>query len=100
MTDIRWISGHEVALVERHIAFDWANSRKHRERFIKQQAGDVVYLIAWHEGVPVGHVVLEWKVPDHHPLALKLQGCPNVEDLFVSADYRSGAWDHACWMLC
>ena len=89
MTDIRPISAHEVALVEKHIAFDWANSEKHRDRYARQQAGDVVYLVAWHEGVPVGHVVLEWKVPDDHPLAHRLQDSPNVEDLFVSPDNRS-----------
>ena len=87
--DIRPLVAEEIELVERHINFDWANSRKHHQRLVKQEEGKGVYLVAWHENLPVGHALVRWDGPTDHPIASKLEGCPDIEDLFAHPDYRS-----------
>lgn len=86
---IRPLAKREIRLVERHINFDWAAPRKHRERLARQQEGHDVYLVAWLGGLPVGHVLLQWQGTNDLPSALRMDGCPNVEDLFVSPSHRS-----------
>jgi GNAT superfamily N-acetyltransferase len=39
-------------------------SKRHYKRYEVQQRGDGVYLIAWHDGIPVGHFLLRWSGPD------------------------------------
>lgn len=38
-------------------------SRDHYRRYEKQQRGDGIYLIAWHDQTPVGHFLLLWSGP-------------------------------------
>src|SRR5262249_32047467 len=59
-----------------------------RRRFARQQAGEVVYLVAWHDDLPVGHVVVVWGGPAQPELAA-LRGSPELEDLYVGAPLRS-----------
>ena len=87
--EIRPLANEEIGLLERHIDFDWAALHKHGERFVKQQAGEAVYLVAWHRDIPVGHALLRWNGPSDHPIVFRLDRCPDVEDLFVSPGYRS-----------
>ncbi len=51
--EIRPIAAEELGPVERHINFDWAAPGKYRDRLIGQQAGEVVYLVAWDGDLPV-----------------------------------------------
>ena len=85
--EIRPLAGAEVGLLEQHMAF--GPSEKHRERFARQLKGTIVYLAAWHENLPVGHVLLKWDGSTDEPMASKLDSCPDIEDLFVSPGYRS-----------
>ena len=87
--EIRPLAEEEIGLIEQHINFDWAALGKHRERFVKQQRSSVVYLVAWYKNVPVGHALLQWDGSTDKPAASELGRCPDVEDLFVSPDYRS-----------
>ena len=87
--EIRPLAEEEIGLLERYINFDWAASGKHRERFVKQQGGRVVYPVAWHENAPVGHALLQWDGSTDELIAPELDHCPDIEDLFVSPDYRS-----------
>ncbi len=87
--EIRPLAEEEIGLLERNINFDWAASGKHRERFVKQQGGRAVYLVAWYKNVPVGHALLQWDGSTDEPAASELGQCPDVEDLFVCPNYRS-----------
>lgn len=64
---------------------------QHLGRLRYQQQGDGVYLIAWHRGVPVGHVVLKWPWwPERYVSEMTARyGCSWVEDLAVQRDHRN-----------
>ena len=87
--DIRPIAEEEVALLERHINYDWAASGKHSERLLRQQEGRAVYLVAWHADLPIGHALVKWDGSDEEGVSSQLHGCPDIEDLFVVPDHRS-----------
>jgi GNAT superfamily N-acetyltransferase len=61
----------------------------HRERFAMQEAGEAVYLIAWHGRVAVGHVLLRWQSTLRYEGASELERCAHVSDLFVIPKYWS-----------
>ena len=82
-------SEEELILLEQHIDFDWASSKKHRKRFDRQQEGHAVYLVAWDEGLPVGHAFVKWDGSSDQPIASKVGRCADIEDLFVRHDWRS-----------
>lgn len=86
---VRPIAEQEVALVERHIYFDWAASEKHADRCRAQERGDVVYVVAWVGERPVGHTLIKWSGCDVETISSQLHGCPETEDLFVVPNYRS-----------
>ncbi len=89
---IRPIAAEDLAIVEERVAFDWAAPRKHRERFERQERGEVSYLVAWDEldeKLPVGHLLLKWRGTADEPMAPNIKDCPDLEDLFVIPDYRS-----------
>ena len=39
-------------------------SKHHYKRYEVQKRGEGVYLIAWHDHIPVGHFLLRWSGPD------------------------------------
>jgi GNAT superfamily N-acetyltransferase len=39
-------------------------SKSHYKRYAVQKRGEGVYLIAWHDHVPIGHFLLRWSGPD------------------------------------
>jgi len=77
--------------------FPWLEKRfpqggiaKHAERFLCQQKGEAVYLIACYHGQPVGHGLLKWGGSEDETVAKQLCfTCPDIEDLFVLAEFRS-----------
>ena len=88
VVDIKPITEADIALLEVH--FPQAGMAKHTERFLRQQKGDAVYLIAWYQGEPVGHALLNWDGSQDEPVANQLSvACPDIEDIFVLADFRS-----------
>lgn len=86
---IRPIAADEVAILEEHIAFDWAAPRKHIDRYMGQEKGEAVYLVAWKDELPVGHLLLKWQGTADEPMASDIENCPDLEDLFVNPDFRS-----------
>lgn len=63
---------------------------RHRPRLMLQDAGRASYLVAFEDGMPVGHLLLKWGggtdvvVWEH----LDVATCPEVEDLRVREDRR------------
>jgi GNAT superfamily N-acetyltransferase len=69
---------------------DWAAKHKHAERLHRQQAGEAVYLVAWHDAQPVGHVLLKWNgATEAHVASHMSTRCPDIEDLFVLGEQRN-----------
>src|SRR5690242_13764335 len=62
---------------------------KHRARFARQQQGEVVYLIAWSDQDPIGHMLIHWTGPQNEPIASRLTNCAEIEDFVVRPDLRS-----------
>lgn len=85
---IRPLAPEELAVVERHIAFDWGAPGKHRERLARQGRGEAVYLIAWDGGTPVGHVLIVWGGTTDEPMRSRVADCADIQDLFVAPEYR------------
>lgn len=61
----------------------------HRQRFNLQQAGEGVYLFAWHVRRPVGHVFLRWQSTSRYQPGSQSERRAHVSDLFVIPDYWS-----------
>ena len=61
----------------------------HIERFAVQQRGDAVYLFAWHDEQPVGHVLLVRTGPSKEPMRSSLRNCAHISDLFVIPNHWS-----------
>jgi GNAT superfamily N-acetyltransferase len=86
--NIRPITETDIALLEKR--FQQGGMAKHAERFLRQQKGEEVYLIAWHRVQPVGHTLLKWGGAQDEPVTRQLRVvCPDIEDLFVVAALRS-----------
>jgi len=83
---IRTLEGSELALVERE--FPALEERKHRDRFLRQQAGEARYLFAWVEAEPVGHLFLRYGGARSELLAAWVHSCPHIEDLLVKPVWR------------
>jgi ribosomal protein S18 acetylase RimI-like enzyme len=86
--EVRPITRDTLLLVERHLPY--GPPEKHAERLRCQQREEVVYLVAWYNGTPVGHALLKWRGAAENHLAAHFQGnCPDVEDLLVDERCRS-----------
>ena len=88
IVDVKPAISTDVPVLETHLPF--GPPEKHADRFSRQSQGQVVYLVAWYNGVPIGHALLKWQGADEDQVASVLQGtCPDVEDLFVAESSRS-----------
>ncbi len=83
------INEEEVGLLDRHLNFDWAASHKHRQRLLRQQHGEAIYLVAWCGSMPLGHVLLKWKGAEDESVASQVRDCADLEDLYVHPGHRS-----------
>jgi GNAT superfamily N-acetyltransferase len=85
---VRPAARDSLLLLERHLPY--GPPEKHAERLKRQEKGEVVYLVAWHDGTPVGHALLKWLGATEEHLVARFQGtCPDIEDLLVADQYRS-----------
>lgn len=60
----------------------------HRRRFELQEAGKLVFLMAWWDEVPVGQVLLNWVGGDASGVPPQIRELPEVSSLFVTKSYR------------
>ncbi len=85
---VKPVSRENLLLMEQHLPY--GPPEKHAERLKRQEKGEVTYLVAWYDGVPVGHALLKWRGATEAHLVSHFQGsCPDVEDLLVDRRYRS-----------
>jgi len=86
--EVRPVAGRDVIRLETELPF--GVPEKHADRLARQARGQVVYLIAWNGGTPVGHALLKWKGATEEVVASALRDtCPDVEDLYVVEALRS-----------
>jgi ribosomal protein S18 acetylase RimI-like enzyme len=83
---IRALAEDEIPLVEAH--FPRGMPGTHRERWGRQERGEIAYLIGWEDGLPVAHLTIEWAGATDGP-ATALAGCPNLFDFGVRPDRQS-----------
>jgi ribosomal protein S18 acetylase RimI-like enzyme len=75
---VRMVEEKDIPELEKHMSR--GPLEKHRVRFERQSREEAVYLAAFVDGIPVGHVLVKWEG--------NLEECPDFEDLLVSPDYR------------
>lgn len=86
--EIRPLQKGEIPLLDAHLDVDRLAGR-HHERFTQQQDGRLTYLIAWLDGIPVGHTMVRWEGTTDAFVAERISDCAHVEDLFVMPELRS-----------
>jgi GNAT superfamily N-acetyltransferase len=78
----------DIESLERDLPY--GSEDKHRERLQRQDKDEVLYLVAWHKALPVGHALLKWQGAEEKHIATHFNGsCPDVEDLYVVEHLRS-----------
>lgn len=61
----------------------------HVYRWESQQRGESLYLIAWQNGVPVGHLEVRWAGTARREVARLLSGVPVLSDIQVHPNWQS-----------
>ncbi len=87
MAVIRPLALEEIRLLEARMPRQMPGV--HRERWESQEQGTAVYLIAWQDDAPVGHLVIHWAGSVDEPVASASSGCPNLSDIAVHPDWPS-----------
>jgi ribosomal protein S18 acetylase RimI-like enzyme len=75
----------DMALLEKHMVTGGMPDR-HRQRFLLQEEGKGLYLLAWENQVPTGYVLLHFQHPDHHESYRHYPECAYVEGLGTHPD--------------
>jgi len=87
--DVRPIAADELASVQKTLPPE--HPEAHVRRLADQRSGQVTYLVAWHEGRALGHVLVRWGGTTNPELLWKLGrpvDHPYVEALLVHPAYR------------
>ncbi|MCY3542479.1 MAG: GNAT family N-acetyltransferase [Chloroflexi bacterium] len=88
---IRPLSKSEIPLLDAHLDVDRLAGR-HDDRFAQQRDGCLTYLIAWLDGIPIGHTMVRWTGTTDAYVADRISDfahVAHVEDLFVMPHLRS-----------
>ena len=86
--DIKPLSECEIPLLDAHLDPERLAGR-HADRFAQQRDGRLTYLIAWLDGIPIGHTMARWEGATDAFVAERIQDCAHIEDLFVMPELRS-----------
>lgn len=87
MVDVRPVAPEDVPLID--AAMPRRVPGTHWHRWESQRRGESVYLIAWQDGVPVGHLELRWAGTARREVARLLAGVPVLSDIQVHPDWQS-----------
>jgi ribosomal protein S18 acetylase RimI-like enzyme len=82
---IRSIAADDIPLIEECMPRRMPDT--HRERLGRQEQGEALYLIAWIDDRPVGHLFLKWDGSSASPDAFV--PWPTLSDISVHPDLRS-----------
>ena len=82
----RAVQPNELAALTRALPF--GSRQKHAKRFALQVDRTAIYLIAWLDYLPVGHVLMHLHGPTEEAVARNFADCAALEDVFVHPDYR------------
>jgi len=80
------ITIEDAQVTARHMP--WRQASRHVERATSQRARRGVYLIAWSDGLPVGHSFVKWP-GELSSRQARVERCVEIEDLFVRRDFRT-----------
>ena len=75
----------DMALLETHM-LTGGMPDTHRQRFLLQEKGKGLYLLAWEDQAPTGYVLLHFQHPDHHASYRHYPECAYVEGLTTHPD--------------
>ena len=87
MVVIRPLALDELPLLESHMPRRMPGV--HRKRLASQAEGEAVYLVAWQDDAPVGHLLIRWQGTDAEAVTAALPGCPDLSDIAVHPDRQS-----------
>ncbi|UCD20970.1 MAG: GNAT family N-acetyltransferase [archaeon] len=83
---IRPIEKKELGLV--NLKLPQESPSLHRRRFKEQEKGNVVYLIAWNNKTPIGHLLVRFNGARYKKVKKYLKKCPHLESLGVGKKVR------------
>ena len=86
--EVRPLVQDEIPLLDAHLDVERLAGR-HHDRFTQQQDGRLTYLIAWRDGIPIGHTMTRWEGTTDIFVAERITNCAHIEDLFVMPELRS-----------
>jgi len=81
--DIKPAEASQLDVLEQEFSPDTL-SKPHSKRYEVQKQGEGVYLIAWHDHIPIGHFLLRWSGPQDAPVM-------NYMDVTKTACLEAGA---------
>jgi GNAT superfamily N-acetyltransferase len=87
-TVVRPASMRDLALLNEHLHL-WGPLDYHERKIEEQLSGGVLWLIAWRDGLPVGHLQIGWSGAERPEMASHLGDCPHVSRVGVRAEMRS-----------
>ena len=85
---VRPASTEDLCLLNEHLHL-WGPPDYHRRKLTEQRTGEIVWLIAWSDDLPVGHLQIGWSGTDRPELRAHLGDCPHISRVGVRADMRS-----------
>ena len=85
---VRPASTEDLALLNEHLHL-WGPPDYHERKLGEQRSGEMLWLIAWHDGLPVGHLQIGWSGTERPEMQAHLGNCPHVSRVGVRADMRS-----------
>ena len=80
--ELRAAIDSDVRLLEA-LPFSAGLPGKHRQRLARQEAGDVVYVLAERERAIIGHLLLKWDCPEDTHVRHLTPSCAEIEDFVV-----------------
>lgn len=84
--DIREVAREDLAALEH--AYTSEYGRSHADDLADQTLGEKSFLVAWVDGEPVGHVLVNWQGARQPEPAAAFPGCPEIFRLAVLESYR------------
>jgi len=83
---VRVLHADDLEELQRSIPF-W-NASEYRRRLAAQDRLELVQLVAWANGIPIGKAMVLFPAHEEYSISAAREGCAEVRDLFVAEDYR------------